>query len=99
MYSYDPVGHKERHTYRAGGSSVALLQPLLDSQVGKKNMEKKALMKGADGPITLEEAVDLVHSLFVSAAEREIHTGDGVCFKILTKGGNVEERRLALRKD
>ena len=33
IYSYDPVGHMEKCTYRAGGSSVSLLQPLLDNQV------------------------------------------------------------------
>ena len=32
IYSYDPVGHMEKCTYRAGGSSVSLLQPLLDNQ-------------------------------------------------------------------
>merc|ERR1711913_150199 len=39
LYSYDPVGHCERNMYRAGGSSVSLLQPLLDNQVGLKNMQ------------------------------------------------------------
>jgi 20S proteasome subunit beta 6 len=33
VYSYDPIGHCERSMYRAGGSSGALLQPLLDNQV------------------------------------------------------------------
>lgn len=33
VYSYDPVGHCEKELYRAGGSSNALLQPLLDNQV------------------------------------------------------------------
>ena len=33
VYSYDPIGHCERSTFRAGGSSGALLQPLLDNQV------------------------------------------------------------------
>ena len=33
IYSYDPVGHMEKCNYRAGGSSVSLLQPLLDNQV------------------------------------------------------------------
>ena len=33
VYSYDPVGHSERTTYRAAGSAVSLLQPLLDNQV------------------------------------------------------------------
>merc|ERR1739838_1079228 len=39
VYSYDPVGHSEKNMYRAGGSAVSLLQPLLDNQVGLKNME------------------------------------------------------------
>jgi len=33
IYSYDPIGHCEKTTYRAGGSAGALLQPLLDNQV------------------------------------------------------------------
>ena len=33
VYSYDPIGHCERSTCKAGGSSGALLQPLLDNQV------------------------------------------------------------------
>lgn len=33
VFSYDPIGNFERSTYRAGGSSGALLQPLLDNQV------------------------------------------------------------------
>lgn len=38
VYSYDPIGHCEKATYRAGGSSGALLQPLLDNQVLMKNI-------------------------------------------------------------
>ncbi len=94
VYSYDPVGHVEKHTYRAGGSSVAILQPMLDNQVGRKNMEGK---KG-ESKMSLDEAVGLVHDLFISAAEREIHTGDSIAFKIVTKKG-VEDRRVALRRD
>ena len=93
VYSYDPVGHCEKHTFRAGGSSVALLQPLLDNQVAKKNMPDVAFK-----PPTLDEAVGLVHDCFVSAAEREIHTGDAIAFKIITKKG-VEDRTVALRRD
>ena len=72
LYSYDPVGHCERNMYRAGGSSVSLLQPLLDNQVGLKNMDNVDKT-----PISLEKAVSLIHDVFISAAEREIHTGDG----------------------
>ena len=51
-----------------------------------------------DKKITLDEAVDMIHDIFVSAAERDIHTGDGITFKIITKEG-IEERTVALRKD
>lgn len=84
----------ERKTYGAGGSSVAIILPLMDNLVGKKNME----LVDKDKKITLDEAMNLIHDFFVSAAEREIHTGDGIAFKIITKNG-VEERTLALRRD
>lgn len=94
VYAYDPVGSMEKHTYRAGGSSVALLQPLLDNQVGKKNMQGV----DKDKPPTLDEALNLVHDCFISAAEREIHTGDKIAFKIITANG-IEERQVGLRRD
>lgn len=40
IYSYDPIGHCEKTTYRAGGSAGALLQPLLDNQVYTLNYFK-----------------------------------------------------------
>lgn len=33
LYSYDPVGHCEKVSYTAGGSSGVLMQPFLDSWV------------------------------------------------------------------
>lgn len=93
VYSYDPIGHMEKHKYRAGGSSSALLQPVLDNQVGLKNMEIKQ-----DTPLTKERAVDLITDTFVSAAERDIYTGDGVLINIITKDG-IETKRVELRKD
>lgn len=93
VYSYDPIGHCERHTYRAGGSSAALLQPILDNQIGLKNMEEKPNI-----PFTVERAVSLVTDTFISAAERDIYTGDGILISIVTKEG-VEQRKISLRKD
>lgn len=93
VYSYDPIGHCERHTYRAGGSSSALLQPILDNQVGLKNMQTKP-----DVPLTVQRAVDLITDTFISAAERDIYTGDGIKISIITANG-VEERKIPLRKD
>ena len=63
------------------------------NQVGKKNM-----VGAKEADIALEEAVNLVHDLFISAAEREIHTGDSIAFRIVTKKG-IEERTVALRRD
>ena len=93
LYSYDPVGHMERNMYRAGGSSVSLLQPLLDNQVGLKNMENME-----KNPMSLEKAISIIHDVFISAAEREIHTGDGIHLNIITKDG-IQEQRLPLRRD
>ena len=28
-------------------------------------------------PISMEKAINIIHDVFISAAEREIHTGDG----------------------
>nr|ALS04676.1 proteasome subunit beta type-1 [Pseudodiaptomus poplesia] len=93
LYSYDPVGHCERNMYRAGGSACSLLQPLLDNQVGLKNMEGVTR-----DPIPLDKAINIIHDVFVSAAEREIHTGDGIFFNIITKDG-IKEQTLPLRRD
>merc|ERR1719186_609064 len=94
VYSYDPVGHCEKNMYRAGGSACTLLQPLLDNQVGKKNMA------GVDKTvkISMEDAISIIHDVFISAAEREIHTGDGLCFNIITKDG-IRVETLPLRRD
>jgi len=93
LFSYDPVGHCEKNTYIAGGSSCTLLQPLLDNQVGMKNM------KGVEeASLPLEKAMNIIHDVFVSAAEREIHTGDGICFRIITKNG-IREENQPLRRD
>jgi 20S proteasome subunit beta 6 len=69
------------------------ITPPPSSQVGKKNM------LNTDGKeMDLEQAVNLVHDLFISACEREIHTGDSIAFKIITKNG-IEEKTVGLRRD
>ncbi|KAG7189786.1 hypothetical protein KM043_017448 [Ampulex compressa] len=93
VYSYDPIGHYEKTTYRAGGSAGALLQPLLDNQIGYKNQEGVEHV-----PLTQEKALAVVKDVFISAAERDIYTGDGISIKILTKDG-VKDYSFALRKD
>jgi len=93
VYSYDPVGHCSQETFHAGGSSGALLQPLLDSHVGLRNMKIKPTE-----PLTLEKAINITKDVFISAAERDIYTGDGILLKIITKDG-IKEESFPLRKD
>lgn len=93
VYSYDPIGHCERSNYRAGGSAGALLQPLLDNQIGLKNMQN--VIKA---PVSMERALSVLKDVFISAAERDIYTGDGIIINIITKDG-IKEERFELRKD
>ncbi|KAA8595508.1 hypothetical protein FQN60_010799 [Etheostoma spectabile] len=93
VYSFDPVGSYQRDTYKAGGSASAMLQPLLDNQIGFKNMEGVQHV-----PLTQEKAVQLVKDVFISAAERDVYTGDALRVCIITKEG-ISEQTVPLRKD
>ncbi|CAH2251086.1 proteasome subunit beta type-1 [Pelobates cultripes] len=93
VYSFDPVGSYQRDTYKAGGSASAMLQPLLDNQIGYKNMQNVEQL-----PLTLEKAIQLVKDVFISAAERDVYTGDTLKISIVTKDG-IKEETMSLRKD
>jgi 20S proteasome subunit beta 6 len=70
-----------------------MLQPLLDNQVGLKNMKGELLPN-----ITKEKALMVIKDSFISAAERDTSTGDGVIINIITKAG-IEVLHFPLRKD
>lgn len=93
VFSFDPVGSFERETYRAGGSASALIQPFLDSQIGRKNQSNPS-----SAPITIEEALKVAKDAFSSAAERDIYTGDNVEVWIITKEG-CQKEMFPLRRD
>lgn len=93
VFSYDPIGHCERTKYRAGGSAGSLLQPVLDSQVGRKNQTNPS-----NEPLRIEEALAIIKDTFISATERDIYTGDSVILNLITKDG-IKQERLELRKD
>ena len=93
IYSYDPVGHCERNKYRTGGSSSALIQPLLDNQIGLKNQENAEPRE-----LTIDEAKKIIKDVFISAAERDIYCGDAVVIQTITKDG-IQEEKFDLRKD
>lgn len=95
VYSYDPLGNCEETTYRAGGSANALLQPVLDNHVGLKNQPNTKLPS-----ITRERAVALIKDAFVSAAERDIYTGDSISIRVMTADAGLwEEEKFELRRD
>ncbi|XP_059555760.1 proteasome subunit beta type-1 [Myotis yumanensis] len=93
VYSFDPVGSYQRDSFKAGGSASAMLQPLLDNQVGFKNMQNVEHV-----PLSLDRAMRLVKDVFISAAERDVYTGDALRICIVTKEG-IREETVPLRKD
>ena len=46
----------------------------------------------------LQEAVNIIKTVFVAASERDIHTGDSVEIKIITRDG-VRTEIMDLKKD
>ena len=51
-----------------------------------------------DQPLSLDKAIALVKDVFISAAERDIYTGDGILLNIVTKDG-VRQESFPLRRD
>jgi 20S proteasome subunit beta 6 len=95
VYSYDPVGHFERHTYRAAGSSCTLIQPFLDNLVGGKN---KVGVTPGSVELSLEDTIKIVKDVFISAGERDIYVGDHVDIRVITTDG-IQQMRFNLRRD
>ena len=42
------------------------------------------------------QAINIIHDVFISAAEREIHTGDGISLKVLPHQPKYDEHWLNL---
>lgn len=49
-------------------------------------------------PLSQEKAIQLVKDVFISAAERDVYTGDALRICIITKEG-IKEQTIPLRKD
>ncbi|XP_002735446.2 proteasome subunit beta type-1-B-like [Saccoglossus kowalevskii] len=93
VYSYDPVGSYERESYRSAGSASAMLQPLLDNQIGFKNQEGVEQVA-----LSRDKAVNLAKDVFISAAERDIYTGDSIIINVIDKNG-ITSDSFPLRRD
>lgn len=62
-------------------------------QIGLKNQQNVQRVS-----LSKEKVVNLVKDVFISAAERDIYTGDAVVVHVITKDGTTTER-FPLRKD
>lgn len=63
-------------------------------QIGYKNQQRLSEIP----PLTKEKAVTLVKDVFISAAERDIYTGDAVVIHLITKD-EIREDSFPLRRD
>ena len=81
VYGYDAVGSFKRDDYGAMGSGQNFIMPILDNIVAHKNRNDPKT------PLKLDEAINIVKDVFVTATERDIYTGDSVEIKIITKDG------------
>lgn len=62
-------------------------------QIGFKNM-----LNVEKDPITLEKAITIMKDVFISAAERDIYTGDSLILNVITSDG-IQEVKCDLRRD
>lgn len=88
VFSFDPTGSYQETDCRCYGSGMRMLQPLIDSRVGKKNW---GCEEGKHDPLTLEYTLTLVRDVFSSAAETDVKTGDAIELYIIRREGLQRE--------
>lgn len=92
VYGYDAVGSYKRDQYGAMGSGQNFIMPILDNLIAHKHRQDP------DFKLSAAEAVDIVKDLFVTAAERDIYTGDSVEIKVIKRSG-IETEVFMLKHD
>ncbi|KAG2483964.1 hypothetical protein HYH03_017209 [Edaphochlamys debaryana] len=97
VYNYDAIGSYERSGYFSAGSGKGLVQPVLDNQL-KAASPLLLPPRSTITALPLDQAIDLVKDVFVSAGERDIYTGDRVEILIITKEG-IRRDELQLKLD
>ncbi|BFG02717.1 proteasome subunit beta type-1-like [Drosophila madeirensis] len=86
VYFYDCIGSLQREGYRAEGSAGAMLQPVLDSQIG------------CHETVTKERALSIAKDALTMAARSDQYTGDLVILNIITKDG-IELHQMELSQN
>merc|ERR1719174_909395 len=92
VFSYDAIGSFERRPYAAQGAGQKLIIPVLDNIIGYKNRTDPK------PELTLDDAVEIVKQVFITAGERDIYTGDSVEIFAITNDG-LERSEFDLKKD
>ncbi|RID50596.1 hypothetical protein BRARA_H01316 [Brassica rapa] len=87
VFTYAAVGSYEKVGYSAQGSGSTLIMRSLTIS-----------SRDAITPLSEPEAVDLVNTVFASATERDIYTGDKLEIMIL-KADDIRTEVMELRKD
>jgi len=99
LFSYDPVGCVERVKCISEGTASSLLQPFLDNQIYGKNLGKTTGSEEFPVPaLTKERAMTVIKDAFISAAEREVNTGDSIIIQVVDKDG-ITKHVHPLRRD
>ncbi|KAB2015636.1 hypothetical protein ERO13_D08G042300v2 [Gossypium hirsutum] len=97
VFTYDAVGSYEKVGYSSQGSGSTLIMPFLDNQLKSPS---PLLLPAQDAvtPLVEAEAIDLVKTVFASASERDIYTGDKLELVIINAAG-IRREYMELRKD
>mmetsp|Transcript_7641 Transcript_7641/g.10664 ORF Transcript_7641/g.10664 Transcript_7641/m.10664 type:complete len:247 (-) Transcript_7641:26-766(-) len=91
-YGYDAIGSFQPAKSGAQGSASQFMTPAMDQIFDGYNNTKHEKINNP------EKVRDVLRDCFNAAAERDIHTGDGVEILIITKDG-IKEHKYGLRKD
>ncbi|KAE8660445.1 Proteasome subunit beta type-1 [Hibiscus syriacus] len=97
VFTYDAVGSYEKVGYSSQGSGSTLIMPFLDNQL-KSPSPLLLPVQDAVTPLAEAEAVDLVKTVFASASERDIYTGDKLEIVVINADG-IRREHMDLRKD
>lgn len=93
VYNMHVYINSMRYPDQLVGQAVSDSVCVFFSQIGFKNMEGVEHV-----PLTQDKAVQLVKDVFISAAERDVYTGDALRLCVVTKDG-IKEETIPLRKD